>query len=153
MGEVPNRNPIDSATFMNERNFKATQRERSARKSGAVPLRLDPLDSRRANQNNKKSGGAVVENSSSKSPTVHKDGANDIVAPRQHYSCMEIASNMQALCEKAKQCFEPSEIRRLLDLNDSSMLPICLTMVVAVVPFVLGVYVTKKGMILTSTTC
>ena len=143
------KNPIDSANFINERNFQVSQRERSARKSGMLPNRLDPLHSSRI-PTPKKSGQKAptkTEATGAAASVPTNVPSNQATAPLAERSCMSIASELQDVVANARRCFDSNEIRKLLSLQESSALPICLAIVMSAIAFILGVYVTKKGVI------
>lgn len=144
------KNSIDSATFMNDRNLEGSRRARSARKSGMLPTLLDPLDSSRSTQT--KTGGVQKTLAKEDAPSVPpqpqmRPQSHKSEAPVHERSCMSIASELQDVAENARQCFNSNEIRRLVSLRERNALPICLAIVMSAISFILGVYVTKKGLI------
>lgn len=144
------KNSLDSANFINERNFQVSQRERSARKSGMLPNRLDSLDSSRIPTPNKSGQKAPTKtNATGAAPSVPTTmPSNQAAAPSvAGRSCMSLASELQDVVANARRCFDSNEIRKLLSLQESSALPICLAIVMSAIAFILGVYVTKKGVI------
>lgn len=141
----------DTATFMNERNMHASARERSARKSGLLPKRLDPLDSSRSKQKtNSAKKVRITEETQIEQGREMSDSHETVretvpMSPIGSSNCIDIASKLQNVATDAHRCFDSNEIRKLVGLHNSSVLPICIAIVMSLISFTLGIYLTTNG--------
>jgi hypothetical protein len=146
---------IDSANFINERNFHVSERERSARKIGKLPNRLDPLDSSRSKKRTADENVHQIHEKTQLAaevtpPEALKSKVDDAPSGFQREeprTCIKVADEFQKIAFEASQCFNPTELKKMVGLTDNNMLPVCIAIIMAIISFVLGVYVTKNGYI------
>lgn len=156
MEKEPKEKMIDSANFINERNFHVSERERSARKNGKLPNRLDPLDSSRSKKNTANENVNSIHRQTQPNMTevtpreALKSNVEDApsgVQREEPRTCIKIGDEFQKIAFEASQCFDPTELKKMVGLTDNNMLPVCIAIIMAIISFVLGVYVTKNGYI------
>lgn len=141
---------VDSANFINERNFHVSERERNARKNGLLPDRLDPLDSSRSKMKNNqqvRESKTSATIPTSKGVTVEKREHETQSLIKEERSCISIAAELQDVKNNALRCYDINEIKKIVGLNDDNTLPICIAIIMSIISFTLGIYMTKKGLL------
>jgi hypothetical protein len=119
-----------------------------------VPDRLDPFDSSRSKSSGDSDNLSAVTHKVDNSedavpPSVSRtlDNSKNEALPELPRTCTKVANELRDLRKEAISCFDANEIKKLTGIYESNVMPVCISVIIAMLSFVIGVYVTKRGLI------
>ena len=131
---------INSAEFSNERDMKASDRERNARKTGRIPVWSDVSHQRRGGEVSAKAACAAPEKTHEVPPRVKKP----VLVDDEKHKCEQISSELTAARSMIKSCLSNSELAEIFGMQDRPMLKICTVLILMVISFTLGFYINSS---------